>query len=174
MRKQIGLVWATALLAGCNSPEARLNAPPHGHTESTSDLQMTFVHMTDNAMLHDMTVADMHFMPHRAKLTTLGEERLTRLAGLMEEYGGDIRFNTNLEDTGLIAQRVQAIRDFLADSGVDTTSMSITPDMPGGPGMDARESILIKMHEGTYDPKKKSSASAGSAGFGFGASDSSK
>ncbi len=65
------------------------------------DLQGTYVYMTDNALLESMSVADYHFLPNRPLLTTLGKQRLYRLAALVEEYGGEIRFNTTLRDERL-------------------------------------------------------------------------
>jgi hypothetical protein len=155
-------VAASLLAGGCNTPGARLNAPPHGPAYTAADLQGTFTYMTDNALLADMTVCDMHFLPHRALLNDLGVQRLNRLAALMEAYGGTIRFNTALTDEDLIARRTGVIMDFLAQAGVDTTREVVMRDMAGGEGMSAREAILIKAEEGTYDPKKK--ASFGAAG----------
>jgi hypothetical protein len=148
------------VLSGCNTPGERLNAPPHGRVHETSDLQGTFYYMSDNALLADMTVNDMHFLPHRAALNDLGERRLMRLAALMEAYGGTLRFNTDLTDEDLIAQRMNTIMDFLIEAGIDTTHEVVTRDLPGGEGMVATEAILIKVNEGTYQPKGKSADAA--------------
>lgn len=157
---------ALLLLTACNEPKQRLNAPPHGTAEKTTDMQGTFAYMSDNAMLADMSVADMHFLPHRAQLTTLGEERLARLVSLMEEYGGVIRFNTSLEDQALVDARTRTIMDFLAEAGVDTTKEVLTRDLPGGDGMDANEAILIKAKEGTYGGTKRNVSANGAGAMG--------
>jgi hypothetical protein len=155
-------IAVSLLVVGCNTPDARLNAPPHGQPYKTADTQGTFVYMTDNALLADMTVSDMHFLPHRAKLNHLGVQRLSRLASLMDAYGGVVRFNSELDDEKLIAERVDVIVEFLAEAGVDTTREVVVQDMPGGRGMQATEVILIRANEGTYQPdKKESQASAG-------------
>jgi hypothetical protein len=149
------LVWTAAaglLCAACNSPEPRLNAPPHGVPEETSKLQSMYHHMIDNALLAQMTVSDVHFLPHRAILNNLGEQRLSRLSSLMKSYGGVIRFNTALEDQALIDKRVEAVRLFLAEAGIDTSTEVLRHDLPGGPGIDATEAILIKANEATYKP----------------------
>jgi len=167
MHRLLIVTVAVSLLAGgCNTPGARLNAPPHGQPYATADLQGTFTYMGDNALLADMTISDMHFLPHRSLLDDLGVQRLNRLASLMEVYGGTIRFNTELTDEELIARRTEAIMDFLAETGVDTTAEVLARDMPGGEGMSAAEAILIKAKEGTYDPKKKKTTTgvAGMAG----------
>ena len=157
-------VAVSLLVWGCNSPGARLNAPPHGQAEETSDLQGTFTYMADNALLADMTVSDMHFLPHRALLNDLGEQRLSRLASLMEAYGGTVRFNTDLTAEGLIEERTKVVIDFLAEAGIDTTREVVRHEMPGGRGMLATEAILIKANEGTYSPKAKQGSQSGGSG----------
>ena len=148
------------LAAGCNAPGERLNAPPHGQPYQTTDLQGTFTYMADNALLADMSVCDMHFLPHRAILNDLGVQRLSRLASLMEAYGGTIRFNTELTDEKLIARRADEIVGFLAQAGIDTTRDVVERDMPGGDGMPATEAILIRASLGTYVPNKDQSQGA--------------
>jgi hypothetical protein len=165
MTRLLVVTLALMLVAGCNSPDARLNAPPHGQPYETADLQGTFTYMADNALLADMTVSDMHFLPHRAILNDLGVQRLSRLASLMEAYGGTIRLNTNLTDDDLIARRTNVLVDFLAEAGIDTTREVVGRDMPGGRGMHATEAVLIKANEGTYQPQKKG-AQAGAASVG--------
>ena len=157
---------ASLLAAGCNTPGQRLNAPPHGQPYKTTDMQGTYAYMTDNALLADMTVSDMHFLPHRAQLNDLGTQRLSRLASLMDAYGGTLRFNTELTDEALITKRTEAIVDFLAEAGIDTTREVLVRDMPGGAGMQATEAILIRANEGMYDPKKKSQSSVSESSMG--------
>lgn len=139
---------------GCQTPQQRLNAPPHGTTNNPSRLQSMYTHMVDNALLEDMTVCDHHFLPHRAQLNALGEERLARLATLMEMYGGTIRFSSDVTDETLIAERTATVMDYLAGAGVDVTHEVLVRDLPGGEGMGAEEAILIKVNEGTYTPGK--------------------
>lgn len=167
MRQMLVTSIAAALLcAGCSEPEKRLNAPPHGRSAATSDLQGTFVYMHDNALLADMTVSDVHFLPHRPVLSTVGEERVSRLAQLLDAYGGTIRFNSDETDKELRGARLETVRRHLADAGLDTTAEIVRDDLPGGRGMDAGEAVLIKLNEGTYKPKR----SAGGGGSGTSAS----
>ena len=147
-------ICAALLAAGCSTSSPRLNAPPHGVAESVHDMRGTFVYMTDNALLADMSVSDMHFLPHRAMLTTLGAQRLNRLAQLINAYGGAIRFNSNLNDGALIDKRLKTTVDYLSELGMDTSTEIVSRGMRGGRGMDAAEVILIKESEGTYDPQK--------------------
>lgn len=150
---------AVIALLGCNSPDDRLNAPPHGDPVATSDLQGTFVYMADNALLNDMTVSDIHFMPHRARLTTLGVERLSRLTSLIQAYGGQVRFSTSMADEALRTQRMNTIVEFLASSGIPSASTAVVADMPGNVSMTANEAVLIRTREGMYQEKSSGSAS---------------
>ena len=159
MRRLSVLGAALVMLLGCNETAKRLNAPPHGHPEETSDMQGTFTYMSDNAMLADMTITDMHFYPHRAQLNALGETRLSRFASLMDAYGGQLRMSTDSTNTNLIAKRMQTVREFLTETGVPTSAEVIVRDMPGGRGMDADEAILIRANEGTYRPSDNAEGS---------------
>jgi hypothetical protein len=125
--------------------------------------------MSDNAALTMMTVNDNHFVPGRAMLNSLGEQRLDRLASLIDAYGGQIRFSTDSTDHALNGQRMASIRAHLADTGLDMRGETVVMGIPGGEGSLAEEAILIRKHEGMYEPKK-SGATAG----GTGASTSSK
>ena len=130
--------------------------------------------------LADMTVTDIHFVPNRAALNTLGEERLCRLAALMEIYGGTIRLNTSLTDEALVKERLEQVTKYLAEAGIDTTGHAVVLGMPDGRGMSADEAILIKQNEGTYKPKKSAGGggapptggTTGGAGGGTGGSQS--
>jgi hypothetical protein len=157
----LAVTAACLACAACEKPIARLNAPPHGFTEEPNPMQFEYLSMVDNALLEDMTLNDVHFVPHRPMLNTLGEERLARLATLMQIYGGTIRFNTNLTDEKLIAARTSHVIDFLCDAGLDTSAELLVRDLAGGAGMDAAQAILIRTNEGTYKPKKDSSAGGG-------------
>lgn len=158
------MITGAALLTACNKPHARLNAPPHGEPVETTDMQGTFVYMQDNALLANMTVNDTHFLPHRARLNGAGEERLCRLAALMHEYGGTIRFDSDLEDGGLRSARTQAVIEFLNELGMQATSETVKPDMAGGSGMAGAEAVLIRANEGTYNPTKAKQSSAQTGG----------
>lgn len=160
MRRTVPVVAVlTAMLTACKQPAARMNAPPHGGAESVHDMQGTFVYMSDNALLSDMSVSDRHFLPHRPILSTLGEQHLGRLASLMKSYGGTLRFSSDDRDEKLGEQRIAAVRARLAELGVDTTKETVTSGLPGGSGMDAAQAVLIKANLGTYVPPKKSQGS---------------
>ncbi|MBL8881006.1 MAG: hypothetical protein JNG88_17970 [Phycisphaerales bacterium] len=156
----LGAAIPIALMIGCHDPNARLNAPPHGEEPTaTNEMQGTYAYMQDAALLADMSISDMHFFPHRALLTSLGEQRLSRLALLVGEYGGSIRLSTDLGDSALINKRVDAVVAFLTEAGLEMTPQTVVQDVPGGRGLPAAEVLLIRANEGTYKVKKSSGPS---------------
>ncbi len=161
----ISLIVLT-VAGGCESPEPEQADPVPEPVIEAQDVQGTFEYMVDNALLADMTIADYHFVPHRALLTPLGEQRLLRLATLIESYGGVIRYNTDLDDGALLGERTRTIIDFLAANGADTTADILTREMSGGVGMEAREAILIKSNEATYKPSSTSGGTSVPPGVG--------
>lgn len=168
MRRSAFAVFAVLVVcAGCAKPNARLNAPPHGEAEETSDLQGTFVYMADNAMLADMTMTDTHFLPHRPELTTGGEERIVRMAELMKVYGGTIRLSSDEQDATLLTKRTETLTKYLAALGMDTSSQLVTQDISGGRGMTADEAVLIRRNVG--QPKSGKTGDTGKGGKGLGA-----
>ena len=167
MRKiAVATLVLLAATAGCQKPNERINAPPHGVAESTNQMQGTFVYMGDSALLADMTVSDMHFFPHREQLNTLGEQRLARLATLMSAYGGTVRLNSKLGEETMLKKRMEAIVAALSGYGIDTTGEIVKADLAGGRGMDAAEAALIRRTEGTYVAGKKSAGNDQTATVG--------
>jgi hypothetical protein len=174
--KRFGLpVFVLSLgLLGCNEPNARLNAPPHGEPYTTAESQGTLVYMNDNALLANMTMCDMHFMPHRGLLNENGLVRLSRLGQLIQQYGGTIRLNTDETDESLISKRTDTIMQFLREAGLNPTSETLTRDLSGGRGMPATEAVLIRANEGMYKPGQSKKPSSNEQFQAGGSADSSK
>jgi hypothetical protein len=138
------LVGLISVAAGCSMPAERLNAPPQGITDYPTDLQDAFVFMVDNAMLEDLSMADIHFVPHQAELNGLGARRLERYAKLLAVYGGSIRYATSLTDKPMVEKRMTSVRKYLATTGISEDRIKISQDLPGGLGISAREAIAAK------------------------------
>ena len=139
------IVAAWALTnAGCQNPPERLNAPPQGHSGRPNELQDPFVHMMDNALLEDMSVSAVHFVPHGSELNSLGVRRMKRYAEILKIYGGTLRYD-GIEDAEALAKgRMEQIEGFLVAQGVDPDAMEIVRAVAGGAGMDATEAIQIR------------------------------
>lgn len=147
------LLAGFAAMVGCNEPAKRANAVEHGGDEAEVSPQAeTYKNMVDNALLADMSVSDMHFLPHRATLSRLGIDRVTRLATLIQAFGGQIRMSTDETDEKLVAERTAAITEFLTTAGLEHADTLVVRDMPGGKGMSATEATAIKNELGTYQP----------------------
>jgi len=162
----MSLVLVPVLAVGCSSNESEIDPDPTEieHAYQAEDGHATFDHMVDAAVMADMTVADYHFVPRRAILTPLGMQRVARLADIIDEYGGEVRFNTRETDESLIAERSSAISTALQKNGLDPSSSHVTLNIPGSIGMDAREAILIRTFENVYVPgQNQSSGPSGSS-----------
>lgn len=136
------LCLSVVLVAGCqNPPASRLNSPPQGQTAHRSPMQKPFASMADNAVLQDMSVADIHFAGTSAQLSGLGKVRLEKIVDVLKTYGGDVRYNAQVRDDVLVQARRQRIEDFLASAGVNMDKVTVKVEMPASDGMAAAEAI---------------------------------
>jgi hypothetical protein len=154
MRTTLPWTASLILLCACSTPSPRLNAPPHGGTDCPSDMQAMYMHMSDNALLEDMNLSEADFVPHRPMLSALGEDRLCRMAALLQQYGGEIHYTPENDDKDLIDRRIETVVDFLAEAGLAAAPQEVSVGLPGGRGMQAREAIVIMVTEGLYQPKQ--------------------
>lgn len=148
----VALVGAGLLTSwGCEGPSKRLNAPPQGASTERSDMQDQYTFMVDNAMLYDMSVADIHFVPHTAKLNSLGARRLNRYSQLLDGIGGTIHLDSALTDEELVEQRRSEIEHFLAAAGLNMEEVTVSTGLPQGRSIDAIEAMRIRQEGTTYD-----------------------
>ncbi len=151
-----------AVLAGLVGCEAsglrRLNAPPQGPAPATDGglpelaVKKPYVIMVDNALLSDMVITDIHFVPHTMELNGLGAQRLERYAKLLEHYGGTLHYDTKIEDEDVVDKRMEHVREFLTTAGLDVQDIKVARGISGGTGLPAREAILIVDRARTPDP----------------------
>lgn len=97
--------------------------------------------MVRNAAAYDMSLADIHFVPHTSRLNDLGARRLDLLSGILEEYGGTVRYETDSPDEDRVNQRLDEMKRYLADIGVDTDKIEVAAMMSGGRGMSADKAL---------------------------------
>jgi hypothetical protein len=145
-----GAISVSILLAlsGCQKPPERLNAPPQGPFVNPTQMQEHYVNMTDNAMLADMAVAPVHFIPHSSELNSLGARRLKRYSEILRIYGGTLRYEPGERDIDLREERPGEIKRFLVSCGLDDTQFAVTSALPGGRGMNAGVAIEIRKQTG--------------------------
>lgn len=130
-------------LTACVSPEqaSRLNAPPQGDSEDRHAMAEYFAYHNDQGMVADMSIADIHFVPHSDRLSGTGEARLERYAELLAATGGTLSYETNLQDENLIEARIANAELFLAQANPGKTTIEVAVGLPGGRGMPATEAI---------------------------------
>jgi hypothetical protein len=140
----LGVVVICGCLVGCGEPTERLNAPPQGQAEKCNRMRPFFTYMGDNEMLSDMCIADIHFVPHTVELNSLGAARLSRMAKLLEPYGGTIRYATESKDEDMVDKRIEHVRDFLAAIGADLDRIELAVAMAGAAHTPADQAIEAK------------------------------
>ena len=147
-RRLIVVAMLPAAAAACN----KLQTTTDLHTSRMDDSRQAYgahlTYMVDNAMLHDMSVADIHFIPHTGEISGVGEVRLNRLARLLNTYGGTLRYETLLDDGALVKQRLEHTREYLALTGCDMERVQVVVMMSGGRGMPGDEAVE-KFEKGT-------------------------
>jgi hypothetical protein len=146
----IGVVLIALVAMGCNQPTERLNAPPQGPSQHPHQLQGPMAHEVDNALMYDLSVADIHFVPHTTQLSGLGVRRLNRYAELLAPYGGTIHLETTETDETLIADRIETVTTFLAKAGLDMAQVEVKPGLTQGRGVPGEDALLI-LDQGTVD-----------------------
>lgn len=129
---------------GCQAPIERMNAPPQGESETKSTLAESFAYHEDQGMLSDLSLADLHFVPHSADLSGVGVARLERYAELLASSGGTLNFTTSSRDPELTAQRLAAANDFLKRAVPGSKPVQVVLGLPRGRGMAAKESVAGK------------------------------
>lgn len=102
-----------------------------------------FQHMKDNAMRHQASISDLHFVPNTTELNGLGVAYLDRLAKLHAPYGGTVRYATNSTDESFVATRLAHLTDYLEAAGADMSRFTVVAAMPGGRGMRADRALTI-------------------------------
>jgi hypothetical protein len=152
------------LLAGaCQEPTRRLNAPPQGASNAPHPMQNDMNYMVDNALLEDMCVSDIHFVPHTTQINSLGARRLNRYAELMLNIGGTIHYDTSERDENLVDARVETVREYLADAGADLSKVEVVPGLPRG--RETRATAAIQTMEKSASGDASTSPSTGQSMF---------
>lgn len=129
---------------GCETPPERLNSPPQGATERTSDMSDTYVFMVDNALLEEMSMAPVHFVPHTFELNATGVRRLARYAEILQVYGGTLRYSGVTDEESLAEGRIDQMRGFLIAQGLADDQFDIMRAMAGNSDMRASEAIAAR------------------------------
>ena len=103
-----------------------------------------FTYMADNALMHDMSVAEIHFVPHTRELSGTGIARLDRMALILDTYGGTVRYETFVTDEAFIQKRLDHVHEYLATTGCDMSRVEVKAMMSGGRGMSAVNALAAE------------------------------
>ncbi|UCG33335.1 MAG: hypothetical protein JSU68_01645 [Phycisphaerales bacterium] len=153
-------------VSGCTQSSERLNAPPQGAAEQANPLQEQYVYMQDNALLADMSISDIHFVPHTAELNGLGARRLNRYAQLLAVYGGTLHYDTELDGSDpLIQKRVEHAVEYAKLAGLDPDKFEIVVGHPGGRGVRATDAIEALDAADTSESRRAAIESGMSSGY---------
>lgn len=122
-------------------PYTRLNAPPQGAGEEQPAWGAMYDFHNDQGMLADMSIADLHFVPHSAELSGVGQARLERYAELLAGRGGTLNYDTALGDEKLVRARLECAERFLAQAVPGRREVRVVIGPAGGRGMDHKEAL---------------------------------
>ena len=162
LRSSAAVALGALLIAGCEA----------GGGKSASQAQLAKIHemkqapreypswMVDNAVMHDMSLADIHFIPHSSELSGTGVARLDRMAVPLDTYGGTVRFETDATEDALTKERIAHVHEYLAMTGCNMSRVTIETGLPGGRGMDASHALK---KQGEFNVPKKDDG--GNKGF---------
>ncbi|MEX0746230.1 MAG: hypothetical protein WD118_11565 [Phycisphaeraceae bacterium] len=93
----------------------------------------------EQAILVEQTLYPHHFVTGAPTLNSLGEHDLTILATYHREHPGTINIRQGEADDQLYEQRLAAVERHLSQAGVDTATVTLADDLPGGLGRPSYE-----------------------------------
>ena len=143
--KSCGLILLSIVIVAGSACNEKLTDVRHkAQMEETRAAPRPYLsYMVDNAIAHDMSVVDFHFVAHTGELSGTGVARLDRMAHFLEAYGGTVRYERMLSDAELIERRLVHVREYLALAGCDMERVEVTTMISGGRGMPATKAIEI-------------------------------
>jgi len=111
--------------------------------ENRHSMTKPFERLVHNAELADMSLADVHFLPHRPGLNSTGTQRLNHLAWLVDQYGGAIKLDLEEPKGELTDGRVAMVKAYLECWGLPAEKIKVEVGLPDQEGMNAKEAITI-------------------------------
>ncbi|MCO6436636.1 MAG: hypothetical protein J5J06_06065 [Phycisphaerae bacterium] len=143
------VVLGAGLLAGCGQKAITgVQMTEQKMDQNIAAKKIYLAVMAENAMRQDMTVSDLHFVPHTAELNGTGVNRLDRMAQSLNTYGGTLHYDTVESDDVLVNARLDNIREYLALTGVNMDNVDVMTGISQGRTMPATEAMRI-MEAGT-------------------------
>ena len=155
------------LSGACDEAGERYGETPVTLEEARWNAEARYQAMMDNALISDMSVADIHFVPHTTVLNSLGEQRLQRYADLLMYQGGTLYLETASQDEAKQKARIASVQEFLASAGIEDDRLAAEIGIRAGHGIAAVEAIQVKQI--AFSPERQSLTDmVGGSGGGFG------
>ena len=95
-------------------------------------------------VVRQRTIFDQQFLPGSDALTALGSRDLGYLADAMRLDGGTIAVRRGQASPELYRARLASVRRALAIRGIEPERIALSDGLPGGPGVDSGEALLIR------------------------------
>lgn len=127
----VGVVFAAGCHGPCHDQTARELHESH-MDKAKASYGKHMDDMADNALLHDMSLADFHFVPHSSEISGTGADRLDRMAKLLSTYGGTVNYQTDSANTDLVNQRLAHVKEYLTVAGCDMDRVKVEAGLGGG------------------------------------------
>lgn len=158
-------------LPACSNWSLPATEMQHNRMENTrASFGEHFSAMVDSAVLHDMSLAEMHFIPNSDQLNGNGVARLDRMARFLNAYGGTVRYDARNADEELLRERMANVREYLSAAGVDMEIVQVALMMPDGSGRPGDEAVSAYQRApgaGTEEAAAAAADAKTSAGEGF-------
>ena len=127
------------LLAGC-SEEMQKSQDTHllnsKLIEAYDDISI------NNAIVSQHTLYPYHFVNNGAELNELGNNDLRVLIKHFTKNPGKLNIRQGDVSSDIYQARIKTVRKEIAEAGIDE-KISISDDMPGGPGMSSEKVLVI-------------------------------
>lgn len=146
-KRLFSVLWLSlfAIMTACNRD---ITTTQMQHTRMDTMMETPrahFTYMVDNALLHDMSIAEIHFVPHTRELSGTGIARLDRMAMMLDTYGGTVRYETDVTDEAFVQKRLDHVHEYLATTGCDMSRVEVKAMMSGGRGMSAVKALAAEV-----------------------------
>ncbi len=153
-------------VSGCNEMRTATDLHVSRMDEARASYGRHISYMVDNAIMNDMSVADIHFVRHTSELNSTGTARLDRMARLLDVYGGQVRYEATSPDDEIVKERIEHIREYLVLAGCSMERIDVAVMRAGGRGMPGQEAVRKYQESLTRDGSGESGDStSNAAGF---------
>jgi len=165
------LCGLVVVVSGCQQPiETSTQRMTHQMDYAKRNKFPHLTNMVDNAILYDMTIADLHFVPHTSELSGTGVSRLDRLVPILNTYGGVVRYETQEKNAKLVNMRMAHAREYLALAGCSMDHVEVKTMISGGRSRPASEAIDAMTRGTQLDPAIGGTAAGAGGGNPFASS----